>query len=37
LQTDLEVEMNDHLGYEAYDPAGPGSGTAATGVIRRRW
>ena len=31
LQTDLEVEMNDHLGYEAYDPAGPGSGNSRNG------
>ena len=31
LQTDLEVEKNDHLGYEAYDPAGPGSGNSRNG------
>ena len=36
LQTGLEVELADHLGYEAYDPAGRGSGTAATVATRRR-
>src|SRR3546814_4607883 len=26
LQTGLEVELGEHLGYEPYDPAGRGSG-----------
>ena len=30
LQTGLEVEMADHLGYEPYDPPGVGPGTTAT-------
>jgi putative transposase len=28
LQTGLEVEMTDHLGYERHDPAGRGSGNS---------
>ena len=31
LQTGLEVELADHLGYEAYDPAGRGSGNSRNG------
>jgi putative transposase len=31
LQTGLEVEMSEHLGYEAYDPAGRGSGNSRNG------
>ena len=31
LQTGLEVELADHLGYEAYDPAGRGSGNNRNG------
>src|SRR5216684_8828365 len=35
LQTGLEVELVDHLGYEPYDPAGRGSGnsTRTSGVM----
>jgi transposase-like protein len=31
LQTGLEVEMSEHLGYEPYDPAGRGSGNSRNG------
>src|SRR2546423_5417772 len=31
LQTGLEVELAEHLGYEAYDPAGRGSGNSRNG------
>jgi putative transposase len=31
LQTGLEVELADHLGYEPYDPAGRGSGNSRNG------
>jgi putative transposase len=31
LQTGLEVELADHLGYESYDPAGRGSGNTRNG------
>ncbi len=31
LQTGLEVELADHLGYEAYDPVGRGSGNSRNG------
>lgn len=31
LQTGLEVELADHLGYEPYDPAGRGSGNRRNG------
>jgi transposase-like protein len=31
LQTGLDVELADHLGYEAYDPAGRGSGNSRNG------
>src|SRR6266700_3215828 len=31
LQTGLEVELSDHLGYEPYDPAGRGSGNSSNG------
>src|SRR5947209_7437698 len=31
LQTGLEVELTDHLGYEAHDPAGRGSGNSRNG------
>ena len=36
LQTALEVEMTDHLGYDRHDTAGRGAGTAAMGRARRR-
>jgi transposase-like protein len=36
LQTGLEVEMTDHLGYERHAVAGRGSGKAATARIPRR-
>jgi hypothetical protein len=36
LQTGLEVEMTDHLGYERHAPDGRGSGTAGTVRIPRR-
>lgn len=31
LQTGLEVEMSEHLGYERHDPAGRGSGNSRNG------
>src|SRR5947207_14035495 len=31
LQTGLEVELADHLGYEPHDPAGRGSGNSRNG------
>jgi putative transposase len=31
LQTGLDVEMADHLGYERHDPAGRGSGNSRYG------
>jgi transposase-like protein len=31
LQTGLEIEMTDHLGYERHDPAGRGSGNSRNG------
>jgi transposase-like protein len=31
LQTGLEVEMEEHLGYERHDPAGRGSGNSRNG------
>jgi putative transposase len=31
LQTGLEVELSEHLGYEAYDPAGRGTGNSRNG------
>jgi transposase-like protein len=36
LQTGLEVELADHLGAEAYDPAGRGSGNSRNGVASGR-
>ena len=36
LQTGLEVEMTDHLGYERHDPAGRGSGNSRNGHYPRR-
>jgi transposase-like protein len=35
LQTGLEVELSDHLGYEAHDPAGRGSGNSRNGTSRK--
>lgn len=35
LQTGLEVELADHLGYEAYDPVGRGSGNSRNGTSRK--
>jgi putative transposase len=32
LQTGLEVEMTDHLGYERHDPAGRGTGNSRNGT-----
>lgn len=32
LQTGLEVELADHLGYEPYDPAGRGTGNSRNGA-----
>ena len=32
LQTGLEVELEQHLGYEPYDPAGRGSGNSRNGT-----
>jgi transposase-like protein len=36
LQTGLEVELSDHLGYELHDPAGRGSGNSRNGMSRKR-
>src|SRR3982074_3489010 len=36
LQTGLEVELADHLGYEPYDPAGRGSGNSRNGSSPKR-
>ena len=36
LQTGLEVELTDHLGYEPHAVAGAGRGTPATAPTRRR-
>src|ERR1700690_3898657 len=35
LQTGLEVELADHLGYEPHDPAGRGSGNSRNGTSRK--
>jgi putative transposase len=35
LQTGLEVELEDHLGYEPYDPAGRNSGNSRNGTSRK--
>src|SRR3989442_6411505 len=35
LQTGLEVELSDHLGYEPHDPAGRGSGNSRNGTSRK--
>lgn len=35
LQTGLEVELADHLGYELHDPAGRGSGNSRNGTSRK--
>jgi putative transposase len=35
LQTGLEVELADHLGYEPRDPAGRGSGNSRNGTSRK--
>src|ERR1700693_2857178 len=35
LQTGLEVELTDHLGYEPHDPAGRGSGNSRNGSSRK--
>lgn len=32
IETALEVEMSDHLGYEAYDPIGRNGGNSRNGV-----
>lgn len=36
LQTGLEVEMSEHLGYEPYDPAGRGSGNSRNGSYPKK-
>jgi putative transposase len=36
LQTGLEVELADHLGYELHDPAGRGSGNSRNGTSRKK-
>ena len=36
LQTGLEVELADHLGYEPHDPVGRESGNSRNGASRRR-
>jgi len=36
LQTGLEVEMTEHLGYEPHDPAGRGSGNSRNGYSPKR-
>jgi len=35
LQTGLEVELEDHLGYERHDPAGRNSGNSRNGTSRK--
>jgi transposase-like protein len=35
LQTGLEVELEEHLGYEPYDPVGRGSGNSRNGTSRK--
>ena len=35
LQTGLEVELGDHLGYEPHDPVGRGSGNSRNGTSRK--
>jgi transposase-like protein len=35
LQTGLEVELEEHLGYEPHDPAGRGSGNSRNGRSRK--
>src|SRR5262245_19436677 len=35
LQTGLEVELAEHLGYEPYDPSGRGSGNSRNGSSAR--
>ncbi|MGA2433496.1 MAG: IS256 family transposase [Acidimicrobiales bacterium] len=35
LETAHDVEMTDHLGYEAHDPAGRGSGISRNGTTRK--
>ena len=37
LQTSLEGEMDEHLGYVKNDPAGAGSGNSRNGNGPRRW
>ena len=36
IETALDEEMADHLGYDRHDPAGRGSGTPATEPAPRR-
>ena len=36
LETALDAEMSEHLGYDKHDPAGRNSGTAVTGRVPRR-
>ena len=36
LETALEAEMSDHLGYDKHDPVGRNRGNSATGCGRRR-
>ena len=37
LETALEAEMTEHLGYERHDRVGRDGGTPATGLARRRY
>jgi putative transposase len=32
LETDLDAEMTEHLGYDKHDPAGRGSGNSRNGT-----
>ena len=36
LESALEAEMDDHLGYDKHDPAGDGSGNSRNGAGPRR-
>jgi transposase-like protein len=36
LETSLNEEMTEHLGYEKHDPAGAGTGNIRNGTDRRR-
>ena len=36
LETALDAEMTEHLGYDKHDPAGRGGGNSRNGTRRRR-